>query len=152
MYQPFQNLYQHLKQKDIKLFECLNKVSDYLEQLFAAMPVQSTLSWQPIVGLSNGWTATDVSIYGMPQFCVDSDSFVHFRGNLIPGVTAAGTVLFTLSSDYRPKYLRTIPITQLSGGSLIHALLVVGVGGAVQIYAATGATTKIYLDGEFPLT
>ena len=34
MFEKFQFLYQHIKSTDVKLFETLNKISDYLETLF----------------------------------------------------------------------------------------------------------------------
>jgi hypothetical protein len=41
IFQGFQNLYQHLKKDDIRLFECFDKVSEYIKQLASITSVSN---------------------------------------------------------------------------------------------------------------
>lgn len=58
MFQPFQNLYQHIKSKDQKLFECLNRISQSLSDLSSASSSNDTTNTTPVFGASGGGHST----------------------------------------------------------------------------------------------
>lgn len=56
--------------------------------------------------LQNGWVAV---VGNEPQYRLDADGSVYFRGWIRNGVTADNTVFATLPAGYRPAYNHTTP-------------------------------------------
>jgi hypothetical protein len=82
--------------------------------------------------LANGWV--DYSSSAAPaSYLLDELGFVHFRGNIKNGVTAAQTTLFTLPRGYRPQYNQYFTAVTNDGTNYRATTLTVDSNGLVSI-------------------
>lgn len=87
--------------------------------------------------LLNGWVNYD-SAWDNVAYCLDSDGFVHVKGMIRTGTTAANTTLFTLPVGYRPA--RNMIFAGRMSGNLSFELRVFSTG-AVLIGDSGGSAT-----------
>lgn len=122
----FQNLYQHLKQKDIRLFEAIEKISQYLSGIITAQSTPAPLAWTVLPTLKNGWVASTVNLFGIPMFALSGND-IFLRGLISSGTNTDNTTLWQFPTGYRPPYILDIPVIGFTAGFIV-------VPGAIRAY------------------
>lgn len=87
----------------------LDDVNDVLKATDGNILQVNPELWNTITNFSNGWTAGTPT----PQYYRGPDGRVQLKGRVVPGVTANGTVMFTLpTGGYRPPDTIFVPVAQ----------------------------------------
>ena len=101
-----------------------------------ALVAQQRIGWRDMV-LANSWA--EVSSTLTPQYCIDANGFVHFRGALKSG-SGATAAFCTLPEPFRPN--RTIRIAGAVAASDNHPQIVaITDGGVASFLSWTDATS-----------
>jgi len=103
-------------------------------------PRVSKIKWYS-ADLENSWVTFSATLYNNPEYCIDSNGFVHLRGYLKDGSSVTAD-MFSLPDGFRPIYRNAFASYSNNGVCRID----VDTNGDVWA-SAGGSTTYTSIDG-----
>lgn len=107
--------------------------------LLRSSTLQTELANLPAANLANGWTFSGTT----PQWIRDGAGVVFLSGFMLPGTTAAGTVVFTMPENIRPTQTGRYAVRADTGTA---ALDIDAVTGQVTVYNWPAGAGFVSLD------
>ena len=106
----------------------------------------SLLQWHNMVLTTGSGWVTYSATSQVPQYCLDSNGFVHFRGVMKDG-TDAQTAFVTLPPGFRPQHTIAVP-AYYPGSTVSTGMRVTSAGVCNFVSVPTPTSTgQIYIDG-----